>query len=66
MEALWSSPSQLKPHRRHRGQLGTKHLGNIVTMRVPLEGGKRKKAEESERLYEELIQNVLKEPIDEI
>lgn len=36
VEALWSPSSQLKPHRRHRRQLGTKQLSNVISTGVPL------------------------------
>lgn len=35
-----SSSAELKPHWRHQGQFGAKHLGNVIAMGIPLKGGK--------------------------
>lgn len=36
VKGLWTSSAQLQPHWRHWGQLGTKHLGHVIAMGVPL------------------------------
>lgn len=40
VEGFRSPSAELKPNRRHWRQFGAKHFGNIVSMRIPLQGGK--------------------------
>lgn len=40
IEGFRSPSAELKPNRRHWRQLGAKHLGNIVSMGIPLQDGK--------------------------